>query len=49
MIFKEYDLESKKGGKHLVEKLINIIIEFQGFETIGISIAGQVDCHDCRF
>ncbi len=44
--FKEYDSESKKGGKHLVEKLINIITEFQGFEAIGISTAGQVDRHE---
>lgn len=42
-LFKEYDSESKKGGTYLVEKLICIIEEFQGFEAIGISTAGQVD------
>lgn len=42
-LFKEYDTESKKGGKHLVKKLITIISEYKGFEAIGISTAGQVD------
>ncbi|MFK4998465.1 ROK family protein [Bacillus sp. N9] len=42
-IFKESDSESKKGGKHVVEKLIRMIEEFEGFEAIGISTAGQVD------
>ncbi|MRH41161.1 ROK family protein [Aquibacillus halophilus] len=41
--FKEYDSESKKGGKYLVEKLIKIISEFSDFDAIGISTAGQVD------
>lgn len=41
--FKEYDTESKKGGKFLVEKLIKIIKEFHGYDAIGISTAGQVD------
>ncbi|OCA87005.1 ROK family protein [Bacillus sp. FJAT-27986] len=41
--FKEYDTESKKGGKYLVEKIIKIISEFKGFDAIGISTAGQVD------
>ncbi|WP_342429780.1 ROK family protein [Neobacillus sp. FSL H8-0543] len=45
-VFKEYDTESKKGGKFLVEKLINIIHEYQGFEAIGISTAGQVNSED---
>lgn len=43
VLFKEYDTESEKGGKHLVEKLITIISEYEGFEAIGISTAGQVD------
>lgn len=41
--FKEYDTESKKGGKYVVEKLIKIINEFQDFDAIGISTAGQVN------
>jgi glucokinase len=41
--FKEYDTESKKGGKHLVEKLIKILHGYEGFDAIGISTAGQVD------
>ncbi|MFJ7667030.1 ROK family protein [Lysinibacillus sp. NPDC097195] len=45
-VFKEYDTESKKGGKYLVEKLIKIINEFQGFDAIGISTAGQVNSSD---
>ncbi|KOS69109.1 hypothetical protein AEA09_11505 [Lysinibacillus contaminans] len=42
-VFKEFDTESKKGGKYLVEKLIKIISEFQGFDMIGISIVGPVN------
>ncbi len=40
--FKERDTESQKGGKALVEKLIEIIKEYDGFDSIGISTAGQV-------
>lgn len=42
-LFREFDTESKKGGKLLVEKLIKVIAEYDGFEAIGISTAGQVD------
>lgn len=42
-VFKEYDTESKKGGKFVVEKLMQIISEYDGFDAIGISTAGQVD------
>jgi len=42
-VFREYDTESKKGGKYVVEKLINILSEYQGYDAIGISTAGQVD------
>lgn len=45
-IFREYDTESKKGGKVLVEKLINIISDYEGFDAIGISTAGQVDSQE---
>ncbi len=41
--FKEFDTESKKGGNYLVEKLIKIISEYQHFDAIGISTAGQVN------
>jgi glucokinase-like ROK family protein len=43
--FKEFDTESKKGGKFLVEKLIQIISNFEGFDAIGVSTAGQVDSY----
>ena len=41
--FKERDTESQKGGKALVEKLIEIIKGYDGFDSIGISTAGQVE------
>ncbi|MGM9931524.1 ROK family protein [Pradoshia sp.] len=44
--FGEYPSESKKGGKHLVERLIQYITENPGFEAIGISTAGQVNVTD---
>lgn len=44
--FREYPSESKKGGKHLVGKLIQYISENPGYEAIGISTAGQVDVQD---
>ena len=41
--FKEYSSESKKGGKYLVEKLLRILNEYQDYDAIGISTAGQVN------
>ncbi|MEH7222976.1 ROK family protein [Bacillus sp. JJ1566] len=43
--FKEFDTEAKKGGLHVIEKLIHFIEEFHGFNAIGISTAGQVDAN----
>jgi glucokinase len=43
--FNEFDTESKKGGKYLVEKLIHIISNYKDYDVIGISTAGQVDCN----
>ncbi|GHH97765.1 ROK family protein [Neobacillus kokaensis] len=45
-IFKEYDTESKKGGPYVVEKLIQILSEFDGYDAIGISTAGQVNSEE---
>ena len=42
-VFREYDTESKKGGKYVVEKLIHLLSEYDGYDAIGISTAGQVD------
>ena len=44
--FREYSYNSKLGGKHLVEKLIQFIAENPGFDRIGISTAGQVNVED---
>jgi len=44
--FQEHDSEGKKGGKFLVDKLINIINQHHGFEAIGISTAGQVNSEE---
>ncbi len=44
--FREYSYDSKLGGKHLVEKLIQFIADNPGFERIGISTAGQVNVED---
>ncbi|OLS01468.1 ROK family protein [Tissierella creatinophila] len=41
--FREIDTESEKGGRALVQKLIDIIKDYGGFDCIGISTAGQVD------
>ena len=42
--FQEYDAEAKKGGSHLVECLIQFVMEnYAGFEAIGISTAGRVN------
>ncbi|MDR7238823.1 ROK family protein [Neobacillus drentensis] len=42
-VFREYDTESKKGGRYVVEKLIHLLSEYDGYDAIGISTAGQVD------
>lgn len=35
--------EAKKGGPHLMERLINLIGEYEGYACIGISTSGQVN------
>ncbi|WP_010096648.1 ROK family protein [Ornithinibacillus scapharcae] len=44
--FQEYDSEAKKGGPHLIHKVISIIEDYSGFEAIGISTAGQVNIQE---
>ncbi|MGB4590298.1 MAG: ROK family protein [Clostridiaceae bacterium] len=41
--FKEVPTESIKGGNYVMEKLIASLSEYEDFESIGISTAGQVD------
>ncbi|WP_427137615.1 ROK family protein [Psychrobacillus psychrodurans] len=42
--FKEYDSEAKKGAKHLIARIIQLIkMNYKDFQAIGISTAGQVN------
>ncbi len=45
--FKEFDSEAEKGGQHLVDNLIQIILgAYTGFDAIGISTASQVNSEE---
>ena len=45
--FKEFDSEAKKGGKHLIERIIHLVkMNYKGFQAIGISTAGQVNSEE---
>jgi len=39
----EYDTDAKQGGEYVMRRAMDIISQFSGFDTIGISTAGQVD------
>src|SRR5690625_7454888 len=42
--YREIDAEAKKGGNHLIQRVMNEIAKnYQEFDRIGISTAGQVD------
>ncbi|QMV45065.1 ROK family protein [Cohnella cholangitidis] len=41
--FKEYPTESHMGGPHVVDRLLAKLGEYEGFDAIAISTAGQVD------
>ncbi|WP_066298957.1 ROK family protein [Bacillus sp. FJAT-29937] len=45
-IVKEYETKLQNGEKNLVEKLIQIISEYHGYEAIGISMAGLVNSEE---
>jgi predicted NBD/HSP70 family sugar kinase len=39
----EYDTYAKEGGEYVMNRAVQIISRYEGFEAIGISTAGQVD------
>ncbi|WP_055108250.1 ROK family protein [Paenibacillus ihumii] len=41
--FQEYDTESRQGGPHVMARLMDKIAEYDAFDAIAISTAGQVD------
>lgn len=45
-VIKEFATKLEKGEKHLIDKLIKIISEFQNYDAIGISTAGQVNSEE---
>ena len=40
---READTNAQKGGAWVMERAVEILEEYQGFDRIGISTAGQVD------
>lgn len=46
MEVREIPTEAKKGGRHILDTLIRLIREQEGYDAIGISTAGQVDAQD---
>ncbi|PZM62800.1 ROK family protein [Paenibacillus dendritiformis] len=41
--FQEYETESKRGGEHVIGKLMAHLEEYSGYDAIAVSTAGQVD------
>jgi len=41
--YNEYDTNAKRGGAYVMDRICEIIGEYQNFDRIGISTAGQVD------
>lgn len=46
--YREYATESERGGPHVVERLIEHLKEYDGFDAVAISTAGQVDAEAGR-
>jgi len=44
--FKEYATESDKGGPHVIQRLLDTIGEYDDFDAIAISTAGQVNSEE---
>ena len=40
---KERDTQALKGGEHVLQRVIELISEYESFDAIGISTAGQVN------
>ena len=40
---KEWDTEASQGGAHLMERVMQLLHTYSGFDAIGISTAGEVN------
>lgn len=43
---KEWDTEASQGGAHLMERVMQLLHTYSGFDAIGISTAGEVNTNN---